>query len=315
MISYHEFVLKKLFREHLRRKFGDPDTVSSETLESEQVDFFTKDYKREYELYLRSFEVPSQKRHARTVAGPTIQDWHGKDIEIARGKGGKLSVCDYRDYIIIPEDAPWPHPDIVKKLYRSDQNQVFRESERLRLSSVLGFCCDLQSLRSEDAITWSVFGTLHYFAPSQQCLFLNSILNLLGITAKVGKCAIQLWPRIAHPDTLVSGGPELDALLIGDHAVIFVEGKWSSETVKSQGKNKEKSQLQLRREFLELYGPRIFPGIHETIILVIDNLPGKIQSHESLCYHLTWEQICNINTHPLHSEITSYYYWKKKVGV
>jgi hypothetical protein len=83
-----------------------------------------------------------------------LKDWKDKEIPIAMSRGGKISLCNYEDNLIIPKSVVWPHPDIVKKLYKSNQSKSFDPEALEALSAKLGFYCDLQSLRSEDAITW-----------------------------------------------------------------------------------------------------------------------------------------------------------------
>jgi hypothetical protein len=239
-----------------------------------------------------------------------MRNWKDKEIEVAKSKGGKISVCDYRDNLIIPVDSTWPHPDIVKKLYQSNHINDFDELERHELTRELGFYCDLQSLRSEDAITWSVFGTLHYFSKKYQIDFVNSLLDIIGVKSPVNDCLIELWTRIAHPDTLVSGGPELDLQIVCDNLVIFGEAKWLSKVAEGQGKKKDKNQLELRTEFLGKYGNRIFPNASKQVVLTIGlfEIGGKNE------YSATWEEVCNKIQHPLKNELMNYYLWKKNNG-
>lgn len=187
-----------------------------------------------------------------------MKDWNGKDIRVAQSKRGKVCVCNYRDNLIIPEHSTWPHHDIEKKLRKSGRSKDFDEQTLGELSKELGFYCDLQSLRSEDALTWSVFGTLHYFPEQTKVLFVNSLLRCIGESLIVNDCSIQLWERITHPDTGGAGGPELDFLIVCDKLVILGESKWMADEDKHQGKNNDKSQLQLRVEFKEKYGEKYF---------------------------------------------------------
>jgi hypothetical protein len=240
----------------------------------------------------------------------TMKDWNGEEIRIVRSKRGKICVCDYEDNLIIPIHSVWPHPDIVKKLYRSEHSKDFDPPALSKLSKKLGFYCDLQSLRSEDAITWSVFGTLHYFPKETKVQFVNSLLKAIDEKSQVNDCLIQLWTRIAHPDTLVSGGPELDFHIVCDRVVIFGEAKWASKIAKNQGKGKSKDQLQLRKEFQEKYGNKIFHKADKLVVLAMGI--SKQQNHAYA--YITWEDLCNKTKHPLGKELKSYYLWKKEYG-
>lgn len=240
-----------------------------------------------------------------------MNDWNGKEIKIAKSKGGKICVCNYEENLIIPNNSIWPHPDIVKKLYKSNHSKDFDERSLSELSGKLGFYCDLQSLRSEDAITWSVFGTLNCYPKSPQVQFVNLLLEKIGETLHVNDCSIQLWSRIAHPDTLVSGGPELDFLIVCDKLVLFGESKWMSKVAKHQGKKKDKDQLQLRTEFLQKYGKQIFSKSDKLLVLVVgDELKGQDDDYS----YISWETLCKEIQHPLGDEIEQYYLWKMKFG-
>jgi hypothetical protein len=239
-----------------------------------------------------------------------MRDWKDKEIPIARSRGGKISVCNYADNLIIPKSAVWPHPDIVKKLHKSNQSKAFDPEGLKALKAKLGFYCDLQSLRSEDAITWTVFGTLQYFAKETHIQFVNSMLKTIGEERNVTDCSIQLWRRITHPDTSGSGGPELDFQILADNVIVFGECKWLSKVGENQGKQKDKNQIQLRKEYFEKYGQRIFSRADRQIVLVV----GLEEPQNPLCPSITWEEICNNTQHPLKEEITSYYQWKRKYG-
>jgi hypothetical protein len=240
----------------------------------------------------------------------TMLDWNKKEIITAKSKGGKISVCNYENNLIIPSSLVWPHPDILKKLYRSNHSKDFDQASLEALSAKLGFYCDLQSLRSEDAITWSIFGTLTYFSKNQQVTFVNSLLKNIGEELIVKDCLIQLWTRIAHPDTLVSGGPEIDFQIIGDTLVLLGECKWTAKVAENQGKQKNKNQIQLRAEYLENYGKQIFPHVNRQLVLIV----GQTTPQNPVCPNITWEEICRNTQHPLKEEINRYYRWKKEFG-
>ncbi|MFQ5759246.1 MAG: hypothetical protein ACE5IF_06175 [Candidatus Bathyarchaeia archaeon] len=240
-----------------------------------------------------------------------MKNWNGRKIQIAKSKGGKVSVCNYEDNLIIPPNSVWPHPDIVKKLYRSTHGRDFAGDALRELSSKLGFYCDLQSLRSEDAITWSVFGTLQYFPKESQTRFINSVLEKIDKNLRVDDCFIQLWTRISHPDTLVSGGPELDFQIVGDRIVIFGESKWTSKIAKDQGKMKDKNQIQLRTEFLQKYGSKIFNNATELLTVVVGL---SLEKRNTGCHYITWREVCTETLHPLEDEVERYYLWKNEHG-
>lgn len=87
-------------------------------------------------------------------------DWNGRTVSVARSKGGVKAVSHPYDNLVRTGIANWPPPEIVQKLYKSRQSRAFEGKDLETATSGLGYYCDLQSLHSEDAITWSVFGTI-----------------------------------------------------------------------------------------------------------------------------------------------------------
>ncbi|GAI96640.1 unnamed protein product, partial [marine sediment metagenome] len=198
------------------------------------------------------------------------KDWNGKKICSAKSAGGVIVVAHPFDNLISKNCVPWPPPEIVQKLYRSRQIRAFQGVQSSICTSGLGYYCDLQSLHSEDAITWSVFGTVAYSSLSERENWVSQFLKLLNIPDAVStNAAIFLWRRIPHPDTLVLGGPEIDFGIITDNTLILGEAKWQSGIGSAQGKNKNKDQIQLRGEFLEEYGKKIFPSQKVQIVVGI----------------------------------------------
>jgi hypothetical protein len=164
----------------------------------------------------------------------TIPNWQDKIIEVAHSKGGVLATVNPMDNLMRGQLSLWPPPEIVQKLYRSRQERAFEGADLAAVTSILGFYSDLQSLHSEDALTWSIFGTLAYASPRVRGDFTNSLLNFLNINVHpVSAVNVWLWRRLPHPDTLVSGGPEIDFGIQTEHVVILGEAKWLSSKEKN----------------------------------------------------------------------------------
>lgn len=106
----------------------------------------------------------------------SIEDWRGNHVDIASSNGGVLAVADPWNNVIRSGVHPWPPPELIQKIYESRQAQAYSESERAIATSKLGFYSDLQSLHSEDAITWSVFGPVVYAPPSVRSAFVKELL-------------------------------------------------------------------------------------------------------------------------------------------
>ena len=237
-----------------------------------------------------------------------IEHWNGHSIEAARSRGGVLALARVRDGLV--DAAPWPPASIIQKLYQSRQAHSFDIEELEIVTRELGYYCDLQSIHSEDAITYNFFGIVGEQSPS----VLNWMLERLGIDGKTTECEVSCWRRIPHPYTLVSGGPELDALMVGDRAVIAVEAKWRSSEGKRQGKDGTKTQLQLRSEWFAKHGRRIF-GDRTMIVLGVSGFDDDLvmplpDDPRIVMATLSWRDLTECRHHPYIDEYTRYYRWK-----
>ena len=83
-----------------------------------------------------------------------ITDWRGQSIEVAQSGGGVRAVVDPWNNVITTGIRPWPAPELIRKIYQSRQVRAFSGEERQLATAALGFYSDLQSIHSEDAITW-----------------------------------------------------------------------------------------------------------------------------------------------------------------
>jgi len=241
-------------------------------------------------------------------------DWNGRAIPVALSKGGVKAVSHPYDNLIRTGFTAWPPPEIVQKLYKSRQSRAFEGKDLEIATSGLGYYCDLQSLHSEDAITWSVFGTIA--RASQDILepWLRDLFRLIDLPdAKTDDAEISLWRRIPHPDTLVSGGPEIDVGITTSNTVILGEAKWLSGIGAAQGKAKDKDQIQLRGEFLAKYGSNIFPGRPHKVVLGIGLLPNAFKDTTPKGVSLrttSWQHLSALPLHPFVDELTRYVEWK-----
>jgi predicted RNase H-like nuclease len=240
-------------------------------------------------------------------------DWNGRAL--ARSRGGVSVVCDFGDNLIRDDRQPWPPPPVVQKLCR--QSRAFDGEELAAATRVLGFYSDLQSLNSEDAITWSYFAPFLAETPESRAAFLNWLLEEVGLGELAGseRCGIDLWRRIPHPDRPTSsGGPELDVVLDGDLAVVFCEAKWRSKEATSQGISGTKTQLQLRRDFLDVIGPRVYGDRGFVVCGVVLDDPLAVEppdAHGVYTASVTWDQLARYGRHPAGDEFARYLAWKR----
>jgi hypothetical protein len=251
---------------------------------------------------------------------PQIPDWNGRSIEVLNSQldeSGTWLVLDYGDNLIrTASPEPWPPSAVIQKLYKSEHLNRADNSVRSAATAKLGFYCDLQSLHSEDAITWSYFGPLVDQPVEIRTGFLNWLCQLLDLPwTDNSVCEIDLWRRVAHPKTLVSGGPELDFYLYGDQCVVFGEVKWlSKEGVHGPGEGD--TQMHYRRNFLRDYGSGIF-GDRGKLVLgvafdqpVEKEVPDPVEGVETRA--LYWTDLCQWDEHPCADEFRRYYDWKQE---
>lgn len=236
-------------------------------------------------------------------------------VETVKSKGGVEVALSVKDNLLVDDSIPYPPPEILQKLYQSNHLNAFDPESQNKLKANLGYYCDLQSLHSEDAITWSVFGNLAYSTNESRINFLQSLLSLIEIDKKVeGNVTIWLWRRILHPETKVSGGPEIDFGIQTNDIIILGEAKWLSSVDSNQGINGNKSQIMLREEFISNYCSKIFPQINTFIILGVSLKKAVVTNKNNANYYLrniTWDDICEKTIHPLSKELKQYLEWKK----
>ncbi len=245
-----------------------------------------------------------------------MEDWNGKIVESAKSKGGVTVVAHPFDNLISTDCNPWPPSEVAQKLYKSRQVRAFQDEQLSICTSGLGYYCDLQSLHSEDAITWSVFGTAARSSLINRKRWISELFKLLNIPdASPENAEIVLWRRIPHPDTLVSGGPEIDFGIFTDNTLVLGEAKWQSGVGATQGEKKDKDQIQLRGEFLKKYGATLFPSLTVQVVVgvslfnnvFINTVPNGVSFRTT-----TWKDICAVQSHPNFEEVQRYYDWKLK---
>jgi len=248
-----------------------------------------------------------------------ILDWNGRDITVVESDGAVRAVVHFADNLVRTGVAPWPPGEIIQKLYKSDHQRSFMGPDRAAAIQVLSFYSDLQSLHSEDAITWSVFGPLAYDEASMRCRFVESLFRLIELPVKrVGQASVWLWRRVPHPDTQVSGGPEIDFGIYCDEVLVLGESKWRGKFAVKQGKAKNKDQLVLRQDFLQKHAASMCGQVNRIVVLAVSwhgNLFVKsdISLSQGIMHlkDLTWDSLISETEHPLKDELGRYLKWKK----
>ena len=251
----------------------------------------------------------------------TITDWNGVPMLVGRSKGGVIAAAEPLRNLMRVDLAPWPPAEVVQKLYESRQSRAFAPPDLDCVTSTLGFYSDLQSLHSEDALTWSCFGPLIYGDSNCRKEFVEALFARLAIpSGPVADARLWLWRRIPHPDTRVPGGPEVDVGIQTETCLLFGEAKWLSGVGARQGVARDKDQIQLRREFFEKYGQRLYPSVRHFGVLGLSHLGDMIPTSLTrqlggsggalyMC-DLRWEELVSL-PHPRRDELKRYLEWKR----
>ncbi len=244
-----------------------------------------------------------------------MKDWNGQEVEVITSKGGVIALVNPYDNLISTGISPWPPSEIVQKLYKSLQIKAYPEAQGERARDFLGYYSDLQSIHSEDAMTWSAFGTVAKATEETRNRWVEDLLEVIGIKAHpVDHSEIFLWRRIPHPDTLVPGGPEIDFGIHTEKVIILGEAKWLSPVDTGQGKDKDKDQIELRTQFLNKYGRKLYPSVEEMVVLGVGLKGDIVKTYKDGAVQrigITWDEVCNIESHPLAAELRRYLAWKK----
>lgn len=242
-------------------------------------------------------------------------DWNGRRIPYAETRGGVIAVTNPIHNLVGMEQERSIPSELIPKIHKSPHIRYFSGDERRRCKSSWGFYCDLQSMHSEDAITWSVFGTMARSTRTRKEAWLREFFEILNLSiAKVERSEIRLWHRLRHPDSIFLGGPEVDVLISTEDTLMLIEAKWLSPVDQNQGESGTKDQIQLRGEFLAKFGPRLFPPYFHYVVVGISLLEGTFVDTTPktvLFRSITWEVVCALRAHPLATELGKYYEWRK----
>lgn len=136
----------------------------------------------------------------------------------------------------------------------------FPLEDQEQLTARLGHYSKVQSVNSEDTVTWSVFGAqpLDGWLPE-------------FLAAKLGRADIprvwsaRFWKRQPHPDTgSTAHGPESEITLTASGWCIEVESKWRSDLDGTQGASRCTSQVEMRS-----HSARANAGSGQSAVLII----------------------------------------------
>jgi hypothetical protein len=157
-----------------------------------------------------------------------------------------FAAHDWRD-LVLQSGAPIEAKARVSSVHAS----AFADADRVLLEQCDGRYCDLQSIQSEDTVTWSVFGV---FGVAEWAPDLLSLA--FGRSSRPTTWRAEFWRRLPHPDTgMVGHGPEADILLEAEGGWFYaVEAKWLSDVGSAQGRSRKITQLEMRAASVAKWG-------------------------------------------------------------
>ena len=244
----------------------------------------------------------------------TVRNWNGDKVAFAESKGGVLAFTDPLEGLLCGDVKVWPTPEILQKLYKSNHQDHYEDEDRQVVTQMMGYYCDLQSVNSEDAITWSVFGPLIYAEEAIRVKFCTKLFQMVDPSLRPpGTATISLWRRTPHPIELSMGGPEIDVLLQTPEVVILGEAKWKSK--------RDEEQIELRKRVFSRFGQRIYAAKTTFVVLgihldepVVQRQECQVGDVEILMRNVSWENLCSIKPHPTGDELLKYFRWKRKMS-
>ena len=234
-----------------------------------------------------------------------IPGWDGTPIAVRRSRvSGVLYTERWQDNVLAPPGGQdWP-PSLLREV-RSFRARAdwFTPDDAAALAAQLGFISKMQSLRSEDGITWSWFGTLACEPPDKrgdavQWLYDRLQLDLVASTDPM----IDQWMRVFHPNKPKSqNGPHLDARIDDpDVALMYVEAKWDAAigTGKGAAEGDRDNQIVLRRGSLRK-DPTLANDRRSLLVVGVSRvLPDPSVYDETDVAWLTWDDLAACSVHP-----------------
>lgn len=245
-----------------------------------------------------------------------IDHWSGQGVlQVAESAGGVLATVDPFANLVLAGVALCPTPELMQKLYASDRWRGKSAEDDHAVRQRLGHYCDLQSLNSEDAITWSVFGPLIYGPPEWRTNFGLRLFAAIGLP-KPTALTIWLWRRIPHPEKLGStGGPEIDFGIQSESCLLLGEAKWNSSIGAGQGVLKNRSQLDLRLAHCAGIGRKAMSGVRHWAVLGLgrgNDVLSAVSVEPIGVHNLTWQELIELMPTPLREELGKYVAWKNQ---
>ena len=252
-----------------------------------------------------------------------ISGWRGQTILGARSRGGTFAARDWRDLVLDPAGAI----ETKAAEIAGSAARWFAPAALASLTAVDGHYSYVQSINSEDTVTWAAFG------PRASSRAIGEIVNLaFGLQPRPAEWERLYWQRWPHPHTRrTTSGPEPDVTLRADDGWGYVvEAKWAAKLDASQGKGGGLTQLEMRTHVARTLtadarkrgvlvivpSPARYPYARrgtfaEYFAVEEDHYVPRDLARAQEARALTWEQIVDVLARiDGRSELTDYLAWR-----
>jgi hypothetical protein len=259
---------------------------------------------------------------------PTVLGYDGEPVELRYSAGSSVPyVLNWEDNALHPPPgSAWP-PAVIRQVegYVA-RNSWFAATDAEDLAARLGFISKFQSLNSEDAVTWSWFGTLALADGTHRRDVAQWLYSRAGIDGSPSEdVSVDQWMRVVHPNALESpNGPELDARVQDPSTgLVYVEAKWNAAlgTGKGSADGAKDDQVVLRRDSMRA-DPALIDDKRQFVVLGVSNTVPDLAAYAEhgqpdrkrvTIAWLTWDDLASCDHHPRAEEFRRYLEWKRGV--
>ncbi len=258
-----------------------------------------------------------------------IEGYDGRPVRVRYSNGSGVPYLEaWEDNVLAPlgGDA-WPPALLQQVKSYAAHKSWFAPVDATALAAGLGRISKFQSLNSEDAVTWSWFGTLSMAEPAVRRRVVQWLYDRLELPLRASIGAeVEQWMRVVHPNALSSrNGPELDARIDDPNvALIYVEAKWNAALGTGKGAKigTKDNQVILRRDSMRV-DPALEADARAFVVLGVSNdVPnldiynGGFPAASRRPVHIawvTWTQLAKCDVHPRAAEFRAYLQWRSKL--
>lgn len=261
---------------------------------------------------------------------PLTKNWKGVSVAYRRshGAGQVLTFERWQDNVLGGIADAWPPEALQKQArgYVANKNHFDPQDADALAADLGGRISKMQSINSEDAVTYSWFGTLGEAPAEARRASVQWLYDRIGLQATATDPAVDQWARIHHPYAPGSPrGPELDARIddAATGALVYVEAKWQAALGTGKGKTVgiPADQIELRRDSLRS-DPALKHDLRPFAVLGVSedkpDLTAWKETHEHLppvhVAWLTWDELAHCPHHPRAAEFKRYITWKRDLA-